>query len=93
MTFEIPAKQGWQCPLCKIIHAPDVLQCYCNNKPAESLPSLILPSDASTPWNKDLYGLVTPAWSGEKTSEPKLCSCAPKDKFVIPERGTQPGDR
>ena len=24
-------RQGWQCPLCRIVHAPDVLSCPCTH--------------------------------------------------------------
>jgi hypothetical protein len=26
-------KQGWQCPLCKVVHAPHIDKCECANRP------------------------------------------------------------
>ena len=27
--FNTFVSQGWQCPLCKVVHSPTVLSCYC----------------------------------------------------------------
>lgn len=31
-TWTTPV-QGWQCPACKLIHAPHVPSCYCQSNP------------------------------------------------------------
>lgn len=41
-TTQLPT--GWQCPLCKRVHAPQVLECYCTAREirrAQALDSLV----------------------------------------------------
>ena len=32
-------QKGWQCPVCKIIHAPWVPSCHCQSKPSKTTDS------------------------------------------------------
>ena len=30
--FDVGVQQGWQCPICKVVHAPWVLKCECEKQ-------------------------------------------------------------
>lgn len=41
--------QGWQCPACRVIYAPHVQACYCQNLPPSSTVTVNWPQPHYTP--------------------------------------------
>lgn len=56
--YQLQAQQGWQCPVCKKIYAPNIPEClHCNNVETELK---ITDSEGITiDWNKHIKGALT----------------------------------
>lgn len=45
---QVTAPQGWQCPLCKTVHAPFVKACHCQHQQKPSVQPVVVP--VTTPY-------------------------------------------